>query len=326
MCNTKFRLAIPVIIQVACCLFKLTQGASLFICSEMFAIGKSTVSAILRDVVHAINDTMRQELTWPTGERLLQTEQNFYDLCGLPGVMGAIDGTHVPISKPKHCPADYYYFKSGAYSLNCQAVVDSDKRFLDLYLGMPGSTNESRVLRCSTLYDMAMHRTLVDNEHEFLGFSLYLIGDLGYPLLPWFMVLHCTTGPMSVADRLFNKKLRRGRCVVENAFGILKLTFREFLTKSDLNVAFLPDVILVCAILHNVLLGQLHEEVENFLQVLRNEGLHGEVVDEGAGEEDGGDGLVEIAEDGMPNAVAAVVATDKRAELGNFLTTQCLRR
>ena len=61
--DTRYRLAILVVIRVACSLFKLTHGASLFICSEMFAIGKSTVSSILRDVVHAINDTLKHELT-----------------------------------------------------------------------------------------------------------------------------------------------------------------------------------------------------------------------------------------------------------------------
>ena len=98
--DTRYRLAVQVVIRVACCLFKLTHSASLFICSEMFAIGKSTVSSILRDVVHAINDTLKHELTWPTGDRLRQTQENFYDLCGLLAVVGAIDGTHISISNP----------------------------------------------------------------------------------------------------------------------------------------------------------------------------------------------------------------------------------
>jgi hypothetical protein len=38
---------------------------------------------------------------------------------------------------------------------------------------------------------------------------------------------------------------------VENAFGILKQTFRELLVKSDLSITFLLDVISACAILHN---------------------------------------------------------------------------
>ena len=93
--DTKYRVAIPVLIRIACTLFKLTHRAFLFICSEMFAIGKSTVCSILRDVVHAVNDTLRHNITWPTGDRLRLTQEKFANLCGLPAVVGAIDGTHV---------------------------------------------------------------------------------------------------------------------------------------------------------------------------------------------------------------------------------------
>jgi len=108
----------------------------------------------------------------------------------LSGVVGAIDGTHIPISKPKHFPIDYYYFKSRGYTLNCQLVVDSDKRFLDLYLGMLGSTNDFCMLRRSSLYDMAMCCNILDPQLTFHGFAPYLIGDQGYPLFSWLMVAH----------------------------------------------------------------------------------------------------------------------------------------
>jgi hypothetical protein len=111
--DTKYRIAIPVLIRVAITLFKLTHAASLIICSKMFAVGKSTMSLILRDVVHAINDTMREEISWPTGDRLRQSQAEFKRLSGLPAVVGTIDGTHVCIDKPQHGPANYYYFKSG---------------------------------------------------------------------------------------------------------------------------------------------------------------------------------------------------------------------
>ena len=45
--DTKYRVAIPMAIRVACILFELTHQASLFICLEMFAISKSTVCSIL---------------------------------------------------------------------------------------------------------------------------------------------------------------------------------------------------------------------------------------------------------------------------------------
>jgi len=80
-----------------------------------------------------------------------------------------------------------------------------------------------------------------------------------------------------MADKLFNNRLRRGRCIIKNAFGILKQPLRELLVKSDLHVAFfLPNVILACVIVHNILLGQSHKLVENLLDVLRSEGLERE--------------------------------------------------
>jgi len=117
---------------------------------------------------------------------------------------------------------------------------------------------------------------------------------------------------LSIAEALFNKKLRMGCCVVEKAFGILEQTFCELLKKSDLHVVFLLDVILVCAILRNMLFGQSHEGVDNLLDVLWAEGLDGEIEDENAGVEDGSDILIE------PPLVTS--AEDKRNDLGLFLS------
>ena len=126
----------------------------------MFAIGRNTVCLVIREVVQAINVALRFEIAWPSGNRVLEIEAGFQQLCGLSKVVGAMNSTHISISKPRESLADYFYFKSGGYSLNCQAVVDSNKRFLDLFLGMPGSTNDSRVLHRSTLYHRRMHGSL----------------------------------------------------------------------------------------------------------------------------------------------------------------------
>jgi hypothetical protein len=115
--------------------------------------------------------------------------------------------------------------------------------------------------------------TLFDARFALLGFAPYLVGNSGFSLLPWLMTPHRERENSGVVQHLFNRKLRRGCCVVENAFGLLKQTFRELLGKSSLQVTFLPDVILCCAILHNMLLGQSHEDVEQLLEVLQLEGF-----------------------------------------------------
>jgi hypothetical protein len=73
----------------------------------------------------------------------VEAQVEFHNFCRLRAVVGAIDCTHIHIAKLVEGPEDYFNFKSGGYTLNCQVVVDNRKWFLDLYLEMPGSTNDA---------------------------------------------------------------------------------------------------------------------------------------------------------------------------------------
>jgi hypothetical protein len=154
--------------------------------------------------------------------KAVESQNAFKTICGLLRVIRAIDCIHITISKPKVGSEDYSHFKSGGYILNCQVVVDSEKRFLDLYLGMPGSTHDVLVLRRSSLYYLAQNKNLFDPHTGIDGFSPYLLGNSSYPLLPWLMVPHCLHRRLSILESVFNRRLRLGWCIVENAFGILK--------------------------------------------------------------------------------------------------------
>lgn len=313
--DTRFWDAIPATVKVAVTLYKLCQGASLLICSEQFALGKSTVCLSVQEVVRAVNVHFRHEIAWPSGNRLLQSMADFRDCCGLPGVVGAIDGTHFQIKKPSIGPKDYFYFKTGGYTLQCQAVVDRQKRFLDVAVGMPGSTNDVRVLRRSALYRLATTTNqLFDVAYAQEGFSPYLIGDKGYPLLPWLLTPYrdLPRGNRSLQERLFNRKLSTGRCVVENAFGILKQSFRELGRLSELHVTSLPDVIVACCLLYNMLLNQDPEDVALLLEVLQREGMVPAVDD---------DLEVEAPPPGPPTQDYAR-GDLKRTELASYLARQ----
>lgn len=116
-------------VRIACALFKLSHGASLLICSELFAVGRSTVCTFLHQVVHAINVGLHRKITWPSGDAMKEVETTFEASNGLLGVLSAIDDTHFSIGKPCSGASDYFYFKSGGYNMNCQVVVDSKKKF-----------------------------------------------------------------------------------------------------------------------------------------------------------------------------------------------------
>ena len=49
----------PVIVKVVCTLFKPTQGSSMILYSELFAIGKQTVSNVVHNTSRVINITLR---------------------------------------------------------------------------------------------------------------------------------------------------------------------------------------------------------------------------------------------------------------------------
>ena len=67
--NMKYHLAIPVLIRVVVTLFKLSHRVNFIMCSEVFSIGSSMVCKILRDVVHAVNNMLKNGVCWPTPEK-----------------------------------------------------------------------------------------------------------------------------------------------------------------------------------------------------------------------------------------------------------------
>ena len=182
--NTHYRLAIHLVVRVACALFKLCQEACLLLCREFFAIRTSTTFAIIRDVVKAISNEVRDEISWPMENRLQFIMAQFREFSGLSEVVGAIDGTHFHIKKPSDSPIDYFYFKSGGFTMQCQAVGDRDRKFINLSVGMLGSTNDARQLWRSMLYQKATTTLLFDPPDFIEGFVPYLIGDKGYPIFP----------------------------------------------------------------------------------------------------------------------------------------------
>jgi hypothetical protein len=57
--------------------------------------------------------------------------------------------------------SNYYYHKSGGYNVVAQAMVDCKKQFIDLFVGLSNSMNDSQVLQKSCFYKKIMHQDLL---------------------------------------------------------------------------------------------------------------------------------------------------------------------
>lgn len=64
---------------------------------------------------------------------------------------GAIDGSHVRIDKPIEDP-DSYVNKKQYFSLQLQGTVDHRMKFIDVFIGYPGSVHDARVFKNSPIY------------------------------------------------------------------------------------------------------------------------------------------------------------------------------
>jgi hypothetical protein len=189
----------------------------------------------------------------------------------MPSVQGAIDYTHISISKPAAYPEDYWYHKTGAYWMVSHAVVDANKLFTSVYVGLPRSVNDQRVLRRSGQWQRVVQRGLMNVDSGYQdGIPPYLLEDKGYPLMNWIIVPFKSDGqPRSLAETYFNKRYRQGRNVVENAFGLFKENWHEMGKRTDLHVILVPDVFYCYCILHNLTIKQGTIDVQELLRRIR---------------------------------------------------------
>lgn len=115
--------------------------------------------------------------------------------------------------------------------------------------------HDARVFANSSLYQKATDGNILQGNERYLNgkeVPIVLIGDSGYPLLPWLIKPFAFTGMLTQKQKEFNYRLSRARIVVENAFGRLKARWQCLLKQNDMVVTNVPKVVTASCILHNI--------------------------------------------------------------------------
>ncbi len=155
-----------------------------------------------------------------------------------------------------------------------QAIIDHCKRFQDVFVSVFGSMNDVWILRIYYLYHWTTKGNQFVTEHG-QGIRPCILGNKGYPFLPWLMVPHKQVGVChTILETLFNQQLSCSRSIVENSFGILKQMFWEILLKTSLDILFLPNVVICCNMLHNFIMNGKDEDIETLMAQLDIENDH----------------------------------------------------
>ncbi|KAJ8963523.1 hypothetical protein NQ314_005565 [Rhamnusium bicolor] len=99
-----------------------------------FSISKSSLHISFQRVVKALNNVAAQIIKWPNADDREEIQQQFYSSGQIPGCVGAIDGTYIPIKAPTKNP-EVYINRKCFYGITLQAICDYNRKFIDIFLG-----------------------------------------------------------------------------------------------------------------------------------------------------------------------------------------------
>ncbi|XP_071652310.1 putative nuclease HARBI1 [Temnothorax longispinosus] len=211
-------------------------------------MSQPTISKILRKVVNALNILMEQWIKFPIEENEIQwVKETYWTRTQFPGIIGAIDGTHVAIVPPNVEREHLYINRKLYHSLNVLLVSDYEGKILTVNAAHGGRTHDARAWRASHVSNHLEEMYATGRK------DAWLLEDSAYPLLPYLMTpkLHEPEGTPSAR---YTQHHIRARCSVERCIGVLKGRWRCLRKGRALHYA--PEVaariVNAACVLHNI--------------------------------------------------------------------------
>jgi len=120
MQDTPWRQAVPSRARLIAYLLYVMQGMTYHQISMLVGIGMAMVCLCVHQCTYAIcKHTFLAYIHLPTPAEVRRNMQLWQQQCSIPGIFGAIDGTHISITQPCENGQDYFNRKS-FYSVNVQ--------------------------------------------------------------------------------------------------------------------------------------------------------------------------------------------------------------
>ncbi|XP_025077922.1 putative nuclease HARBI1 [Pomacea canaliculata] len=219
----------------------------------------------LRRVIHLICRTLashqKKWIKWPALAEMHENASQFQAAAlhhllgaGFPGVIGALDGTHVQITAPSQ-HRDSFVNRKKDISIQMQVICNKSLLFLDVCAGYPGSVHDARVFRKSSIF-----KYLQDNP---LPPAFHLLGDSAYQLTNTVLVPFRDNGHLTDSEKKYNRAHSSTRVEIERAIGLLtpvgprgllKGKFRKLKFVDMQIVQHIPVIMVAACVLHNFII------------------------------------------------------------------------
>lgn len=229
------------------------------------SLSQSSVSRCLHIVTEAIvNNLAPRVIKFPqTIEEITEVKNGFFEKFNFPGVVGAIDGTHISLFSPASGvfpPRLVYLNRKNFLSINCQIICDSNLKIININPRYPGSVHDSAIWQMCRVKRL-LHSRYLDGDR-----TTWLLGDSGYPVQPFLMTPIIGADPDSPEGRYYAAHCL-ARNTVERCIGLLKGRFRCLLKDRTLHYKpeFAAKITIACTTLYNIL------KFENDMEIIEEE-------------------------------------------------------
>ena len=186
--------------------------------SELSGVCNATRIRIRRQVTDAIiTELLDPTIQWPNVGEYQNISAHFSasEQYNFPNVIGGVDESHIPISKPYENP-DAFYDRRKFNSVFLHTVCREDMRFTDICVGYQGRMHDSTILKASDIWNTGMAKCQ--------PCQYTIVADGAYKIISWLMAPYRDNGLLTNQQKLYNPCKPRRRTVTERAFGVLKTT------------------------------------------------------------------------------------------------------
>lgn len=139
---------------------------------QIALIGGIAAMQVLR-IVKRMNEIVfhvmrRDHYDWPNADRIEQFRQQWADHTPFQHCIGALDGSHLPITKAPRRHLVSYVNRKGRLSISMQAIAAYDLRIIYCCIGFPGCMHDARTYTWTQVHN---------RENEYFGNDNYVLAD-----------------------------------------------------------------------------------------------------------------------------------------------------
>ncbi|KAF7077320.1 hypothetical protein CFC21_081883 [Triticum aestivum] len=238
--------------RVAVALRRLQSSEPTESIASSVGVNESIILLVTERFVDTVWERAGHHSSWPDCSEKDEIKSKFDKIHNMHNCCGVICTTHIPFGPNcKHEKND---------SALMQVVVDPEMRFRNIWLGSAGSMGQSSLLQDSQIFkecekggclNGSKLRVALDGSEV----GEYIIGDAGYPLLPWLLTPY-EDEDLSDSKAEFNRRHSAATTCALKALARLKDTWKclQGETSCVVNPDTLVATIYACYYLHNIVI------------------------------------------------------------------------